>query len=216
MNQKLDNLSRISQNVNQLKNQVDKLSKELKEQKNYIKQLIGNSKNENKQAFEQLNKQTAEQTSKFDKALAKMKIDTTEMVKQVNNISVKSDSINKNLIAAENLIKLIAANQTVSRSSRLIPLNSDNKSGYSDFELCKLAAESGNTDAMYKLAMMYFNGSDGTAKNKEIAFEWFQRAAVNDNINAMKMLADCHKNGWGTVANKQSAEYWNKKLKNHS
>ena len=216
LSQKLDNVSKTSQNVNNLKNQVDKLSKELKEQKNYIKQMFGNLKNENKQAFDQLNKQVNEQTSKFDKALAKMKIDSTELTKQVNTISVKSDTLNKNLTAAENLIKLIAANQTIDRRSRLMSLTSDTKSDYSDFELCKLAAESGNTDSMHKLAMMYFNGSDGASKNKETAFEWFQRAAINGNVNAMKMLVDCHKNGWGTVANKQNADYWTKKLKSHS
>ena len=213
LNQKLDTLSKISQNVNNLKNQVDKLSRDLKDQKNYVKQLITNLKAENKQAIDQLNKQVNEQTSKFDKALAKMKIDSTEMAKQINSISVKSDNLNKNLATAENLIKLIAANQTISRESRLMPLTSDNKSVYSDFELYKVAAESGNIDAMHKLAMMYFNGSDGASKNRETAFEWFQKAAVNGNINSMKMLADCHKNGWGTVANKQSADYWTKKLK---
>ena len=216
MSQKLDNLSKISQNVNNLKNQIDKLSRELKDQKNYIKQLITNLKVENKQATDQLNKQVNEQTSKFDKALAKMKIDSTEMTKQINTISIKSDTFNKNLTTAENLIKLIAANQAISRESRLMPLTSDNKSACSNFELCKLAAESGNVDAMYKLAMMYFNGSDGASKNRDTAFEWFQKAAVNGNINSMKMLADCHKNGWGTVANKQSADYWTKKLKSHS
>ena len=213
MNQKLDSLSKISHNVNNLKNQIDKLSRELKDQKNYVKQLITNLKVENKQATDQLNKQVNEQTSKFDKALAKMKIDSTEMTKQINSISVKSDTLNKNLTAAEELIKLIAANQTINRESRLMPLTSDNKSAYSDFELCKLAAESGNTDAMHKLAMMYFNGNDGASKNRETAFDWFQKAAVNGNVNAMKMLIDCHKNGWGTIANKQSADYWTKKLK---
>ena len=213
LNQKLDSLSKISQNVNNLKNQMDRLSRELKDQKNYVKQLIGNFKTENKQALDQLNKQVTEQTSKFDKSLLKMKNDSTELAKQVNNLSVKSDSINKNLITAESLIKLIATNQMVSRTSRLMPLMSDNKSTYSDFELCRLAAESSNADAMYKLAMMYFNGSDGAVKNKETAFELFQKSAINGNINAMKMLADCHKNGWGTSANKQSADYWTKKLK---
>ena len=216
LNQKLDNLPKISQNLNNLKNQVDKLSREVKDQKNYVKQLITNLKAENKQAIDQLNKQVNEQTSKFDKALAKMKIDSAELTKQVNSISVKSDTLNKNLTASENLIKLIAANQTISRESRLMPLTSDSKTAHSDFELCKVAAESGNIDAMHKLAMMYFNGSDGTPKNRDIAFEWFQKAAVNGDVNAMKMLADCHKNGWGTVANKQSADYWTKKLKSHS
>ncbi len=213
LNQKLDNLSKISQNVNNIKNQVDKLSNEIREQKNYLKQMIGNIKNENKLGIDKVVKQVSDQTSKFDKALAKMKIDSTEMMKQVNALNVKSDTVNKNMTTAENLIKLIAANQMVSRSSRLMPLTSDNKAGYSDLELCRLAAESGNTDAMYKLAMMYFNGNGGTTKNREVAFEWFQKSAVNGNVNAMKMLADCHKNGWGTAANKQSAEYWVKKSK---
>ena len=213
LNQKLDNLSKISQNVNNLKNQVDKLSRELKDQKNYVKQLIGNFKTENKQALDQLNKQVTEQTSKFDKSLVKMKNDSTELAKQVNNLSVKSGTINKSLATTESLIKLIAANQLVNRASRLMPPTSDDKTAYSDFELCRLAAESGNADAVYKLAMMYFNGSDGAVKNKETAFELFQKSAINGNINAMKMLADCHKNGWGTSANKQSADYWTKKLK---
>ena len=213
LNQKLDNLSKISQNVNHLKNQVDKLSRELKDHKNYTKQLIGNFKTENKQAIDQLNKQVTDQTSRFDKALARMKIESTELTKQVSNLSAKSDTTNKKLTTTESLIKFIAANQLVNRASRLMPPTSDDKAAYSDFELFRLAAESGNAEAMYKLAMMYFNGSDGSVKNREAAFEWFQKSAVNGNVNAMKMLSDCHKNGWGTSANKQSADYWTKKLK---
>ena len=213
LNQKLENLSKISQNVNNLKSQVDKVSRELKDQKNYVKQLIGNFKTENKQSIDQLNKQMTEQTSRFDKALAKMKIESTELTKQVNNLSAKSDTINKNLTTAESLIKLIVANQIVRRTNRLMPPTSDSKVAYTDFELCRLAAESGNVDAMYKLAMMHFNGSGGATKNRETAFELFQRSAVNGNANAMKMLVECHKNGWGTPANKQSAEYWTKKMK---
>lgn len=216
LSQKVDNLSKMSQSVNNLKNQIDKLSIEMKDQKNYIKQLVGNLKNEHKQSIEKLTNQSVEQINKLEKSITKIKSSHTELSKQINNVLGSNDSINENLLEMKNIAKLTILNQIINKPEKIMPSTNEVKNSYSDFEICKIAAESHNVDAMYKLAMMYFNGSDGAVENKKTAFEWFQKAAINGNTLSMKMLSDCYKNGWGTTANKQNADYWQNKLKGTS
>ena len=47
---------------------------------------------------------------------------------------------------------------------------------------------------MSNLATCYKNG-EGTEKNLERAFHWYQKAAINGNKEAMFNLANCYKNG---------------------
>ena len=68
-------------------------------------------------------------------------------------------------------------------------------------------AENGNNHAMNNLAICYYNG-EGTEKNLERAFYWYQKAAENGYINAMYNLATCYYNGEGTEKNLERAFYW--------
>ncbi|CAB4428139.1 unnamed protein product [Rhizophagus irregularis] len=58
--------------------------------------------------------------------------------------------------------------------------------------------------------MCYKNGK-GTEKNLEKAFHLYQKAAENDEENAMNSLAICYENGEGTEKNLEKAFYWYQK-----
>ena len=60
------------------------------------------------------------------------------------------------------------------------------------------AAEEGDVDAQYKVAMSYCNGTDGAPKDGELAFQWFTRAAEGDHISAQYGLGLCWLRGIGT------------------
>src|SRR3989442_349425 len=69
------------------------------------------------------------------------------------------------------------------------------------------AAESGNDNAQYDLALLYYNG-EGTEKNLEKAFYWYQKAAENGNNSAQYNLASLYHSGEGTEKNLEKAFYW--------
>ncbi|RGB28670.1 hypothetical protein C1646_629432, partial [Rhizophagus diaphanus] len=98
-------------------------------------------------------------------------------------------------------------------------------------------AENGDEDVMFNLAICYYNGEgteknlekafhwyqkaaengdeeaiyyngEGTEKNFEKAFQWYQNAAKNDSKDAMVNLVKCYENGEGTVKNLEKAFYW--------
>src|SRR6185369_1807472 len=58
-------------------------------------------------------------------------------------------------------------------------------------------AENGDEVAMFILANMYYNG-EGTEKNLEKAFHWYQKAAKYGSKEAMFHLANMYYNGEGT------------------
>ncbi|KAG9295548.1 hypothetical protein G9A89_004615 [Geosiphon pyriformis] len=72
------------------------------------------------------------------------------------------------------------------------------------FELYSKAAEAGNTNAQYNLALCYANG-EGTTKDLEKAFEFYSKAAEAGNTNAQYNLALCYANGKGTKRNSEKA-----------
>ncbi|EXX52258.1 Skt5p [Rhizophagus irregularis DAOM 197198w] len=63
---------------------------------------------------------------------------------------------------------------------------------------------------MFNLAKRYYNG-EGTEKNLEKAFYWYQKAAENGYEKAMHNLAICYVNGEGTEKNLEKAFYWYQK-----
>ncbi|GBC41295.1 kinase-like domain-containing protein [Rhizophagus irregularis DAOM 181602=DAOM 197198] len=60
---------------------------------------------------------------------------------------------------------------------------------------------------MNSLGVCYTNG-EGTEKNLEKAFYWYQKAAEKDQIDAMLNLANRYYNGEGTEKNLEKAFYW--------
>ncbi|CAB4393543.1 unnamed protein product [Rhizophagus irregularis] len=63
---------------------------------------------------------------------------------------------------------------------------------------------------MFNLANCYYNG-EGTEKNLEKAFHWYQKAAENGNEDSMFHLANYYKYGEGTKKNLEKAFYWYQK-----
>src|ERR1044071_6792135 len=72
------------------------------------------------------------------------------------------------------------------------------------------AAENGNIEAQYNLGWLYEEG-EGTEKNLEVAFHWYQKAAENGNINAQYNLGYLYERGEGTEKNLEKAFYWYQK-----
>jgi TPR repeat protein len=65
-------------------------------------------------------------------------------------------------------------------------------------------AKQWNTDAQYKLGLLYLEGK-GTDKNEHEAFELFNRAAAKGHANALFQLALMYLHGWGTAQNEPLA-----------
>jgi TPR repeat protein len=63
---------------------------------------------------------------------------------------------------------------------------------------------------MYNLAVCYGNQIK-IKKNLEKAFQWYQNAAENGDVDAMFGLALCYENGEGTEKNLEKAFQWNQK-----
>jgi len=61
----------------------------------------------------------------------------------------------------------------------------------------QLAALDGDSDAMYKLAIHYLNGSTHTKQNRAVSTEFFRRAADAGNVEAMAAYADALSKGIG-------------------
>ncbi|KAG9289248.1 hypothetical protein G9A89_007493, partial [Geosiphon pyriformis] len=72
------------------------------------------------------------------------------------------------------------------------------------FELYSKAAEAGDLDAQYALALCYEYGL-GTTKNVEKAFGLYSKAAEAGNTNTQYNLALCYANGKGTKRNEEKA-----------
>src|SRR6266498_2609460 len=64
--------------------------------------------------------------------------------------------------------------------------------------------------AQFNLAILYENG-EGVEKNLEKAFEWYQKAADNGDIEAQFHLANSYYFGKGTEKNLEKAFYWYQK-----
>lgn len=77
----------------------------------------------------------------------------------------------------------------------------------SAFPLLTEAAKSGNMEAYYLLAEMYYSG-DGTKKNFDYAFELCSKAANAGNADAQFLLGMMYRLGRGTAKNIEKAKDW--------
>ena len=69
------------------------------------------------------------------------------------------------------------------------------------------AAQTGDSDAMVQLGLMYQNGEE-VKKNPEYAFKLFLNAAAQGAKEGQNQLGCCYHDGIGTVVNKEKALYW--------
>ena len=74
------------------------------------------------------------------------------------------------------------------------------------------AADTGNTEAMWRLGNCYLWG-DGVDMSNEEAISWFRRAVDKGNAGAMYQLGYCYQQGWGVPKDQKKAEYWKNKAK---
>ena len=75
---------------------------------------------------------------------------------------------------------------------------------------CYNLAMCNDAKAQYQLARYYLYG-DGVTRDYKMAVEFFEKAAHRGNRDAMEMLGDCYKNGWGVPVSLSKAEKWYKK-----
>ncbi len=73
------------------------------------------------------------------------------------------------------------------------------------FALFAKAAQNGNADAQKALGDLYSTDNKAVNQDREIAIDWYQRAARNNQPDALKSLAELHLNGDGD--NKQREAY---------
>ncbi len=75
---------------------------------------------------------------------------------------------------------------------------------------CYQLAMRGDANAQYRLACYYLYG-DGVTRDYKMAVEFFEKAAHRGSKDAMEMLGDCYKHGWGVPISLGKAEKWYKK-----
>jgi len=78
----------------------------------------------------------------------------------------------------------------------------------------RAAAEKGDAEAQFNLALCYKNGW-GVSKNMAEAVKWYQKAAEKEYAPAQFNLALCYKNGWGVSKNMAEAVKWYQKAARH-
>lgn len=80
-------------------------------------------------------------------------------------------------------------------------------------ELCRQAAEKGNTDALCRMGWMFTEGM-GVPKNYAVALEYYVEAANKGNTTALNAIANAYKNGFGINRNYTEAFNWYMKSAN--
>ena len=66
----------------------------------------------------------------------------------------------------------------------------------SDFDKCRDAAEDGNAEAQYRLALFHTEGKE-VSRDWEIAAAWFEKSAAQGYAPAQHALAECYAKGLG-------------------
>ena len=73
-----------------------------------------------------------------------------------------------------------------------------------------LAAQSGDAFAQCNIAWFYLNGT-GVKQDKVAAFQWFQKAAEQNNLRGLYNMGLCYDNGDGVHKDRVQAVEWYKK-----
>jgi TPR repeat protein len=74
----------------------------------------------------------------------------------------------------------------------------------------RAAAEAGNTDAQFNMALMYERGI-GVSKDEQESVVWYRKAAEQGNSTAQFNLAVMYENGRGTAVDFHQAHHWYRK-----
>ena len=64
------------------------------------------------------------------------------------------------------------------------------------------------TEKLYRLGMLYENGTNGVRKDEKEAIDWFRKAANQGNLDAQYNLGRCYKNGDGVNQDMLRAAKW--------
>jgi len=78
----------------------------------------------------------------------------------------------------------------------------------------KIAAESGNSHAMYWLGCLYEHGQ-GTPQDSSAAVEWYRKAAQLGSVQAINRLGEMYENGDGVTRDFGNAKFWFTKAAHH-
>ncbi len=70
------------------------------------------------------------------------------------------------------------------------------------------SAENGNPKAQYKLGLHYYYKSSISEHDKEKAFYWLKKAALEDNAGAQFFLSQMYSYGIGTEENIKESDHW--------
>jgi TPR repeat protein len=74
----------------------------------------------------------------------------------------------------------------------------------------RAAAEAGNTDAQFNMALMYERGI-GVSKDEQESVVWYRKSAEQGNSTAQFNLAVMYENGRGTAVDFHQAHHWYRK-----
>jgi TPR repeat protein len=94
------------------------------------------------------------------------------------------------------------------RDTRISSFNQKNvKNSSKKLFFATRAANKGNRQAQFDLAMMYASG-DGVAKNEREAFKWFHKSARNGHVEAKYYMGLSFLQGRGVKKQLHLARYW--------
>ena len=99
----------------------------------------------------------------------------------------------------------------------ILEMNDDDVDGSDEndekraFKLVRKPAKNRNSESQFHLSIMYGKG-EGTEKNLEMDFYWYQKAVENGYDVAQNSLAILYEKGEGTEKNLERAFYWYKKV----
>lgn len=75
------------------------------------------------------------------------------------------------------------------------------------FEWMLQSAETDNSVAQFSLGVMYSNG-EGVEQDYKSAVSWYEKAALQGELEAMNNLGNCYNNGYGVEQNLHKAFEW--------